>query len=311
MVQYGQCGNNKKGQLGNGEATSKSKLSQISRLENITKIAAGQDFGIAVDSHGIVYEWGRDVLEPKVVDRVTGRVIDIAAGNDQSVFVTAKGTVIGYGSILTGELKGIDNAVKTQIIKDKIIILTTDYKVYEYTNGALEEIQMPEQVIDISGNNTSVMLQTEDEKVYVYGENINGQLGLGHTNSVQNPVQIEKTNIYGIGVGQNNTYIIENSGNVYAAGYNKYGSIGNGTRVDTNEYTLVGNRNFKIDPITKIMKVGDIEEITIKGEPFNVFGENKVAKTEYTWIGDNETAIKTEEGKLTACRRGNSQYNSN
>jgi len=88
MEQYGQFGNNKKGQLGNGETTQKSKLAQISRLENVIKIAAGQDFGIAIDSHGIVYEWGRDVLEPHIVDRVTGRVIDIAAGFDQSVYYT-------------------------------------------------------------------------------------------------------------------------------------------------------------------------------------------------------------------------------
>jgi len=97
------------------------------------------------------------------------------------------------------------------------IILTTDYKVYEYaketTGNALAEVQMPEQIIDISGNNTSVMLQTENEKVYVYGKNTNGELGLGNKDNTMLPTQvIGHENIYGIGAGQNNTYIIENTG---------------------------------------------------------------------------------------------------
>ena len=70
-------------------------------------------------------------------------------------------------------------------------------------------------------------------------------------------------------------------------GNNQYGSLGNGTRDNKEEYTLVGNRNFKIDPITKTMKVGDIEEIEIKGEPFNVFGDTKIQSSEYEWVGDN------------------------
>lgn len=55
---------------------------------------------VAVDKYGIVYEWGKDVTSPKIVDRVPGRIIDVAAGGNQSIFVTAKGTVIGYGDIL-------------------------------------------------------------------------------------------------------------------------------------------------------------------------------------------------------------------
>lgn len=39
------------------------------------------------------------------------------------------------------------------------------------------------------------------------------------------------------------------------AGNNEYGSIGNGTRTNYNEYTLVGNRNFTVEPETKTMKI--------------------------------------------------------
>ena len=45
-------------------------------------------------------------------------------------------------------------------------------------------------------------------------------------------------NIFGIGTGYNNTYVIENTGSVYASGLNEYGAIGNGTRNNKTEYTF-------------------------------------------------------------------------
>ena len=212
-------GNNKKGQLGDKTNKSRNKFSQIPELENIEKVAAGSDFGIAIDNYGIVYEWGKDVTSPKAVDRVNQRIIDIAAGFNQSIFITSKGTVIGAGDILEGELDGIDNAVKVQVLQDKIIILTTEYKAYEYQKGKLTEVHIPEKVIDISAKNTSVMYQTEREKTYVSGENTYGELGVGNTNAVTTPTLIanNEKGTYGIGVGYNNTYIIENTGNVYAS----------------------------------------------------------------------------------------------
>lgn len=104
-------------------------------------------------------------------------------------------------------------------MKDKLIILTTEYEVYEYKAGTLSQIQIPEKVIDISGNYTSVVYQTENEKTYVSGMNAFGELGTGDTNPVGTPVLVTNhgENTYGIGAGYNNTYIIENTGNVYAS----------------------------------------------------------------------------------------------
>lgn len=39
------------------------------------------------------------------------------------------------------------------------------------------------------------------------------------------------------------------------AGNNEYGSLGNGTRISEQEYTLVGDRKFKVEPEIKTMKV--------------------------------------------------------
>lgn len=85
------------------------------------------------------------------------------------------------------------------------------------------------------------MLQTVDEETYVLGANTNGELGTG-TNTIVTVLQKVNThgeNTFGISAGINNTYIIENTGNVYASGNNTYGQLGNGTRNSELEHTLV------------------------------------------------------------------------
>lgn len=269
-------GNNKKGQLADGTTKSRNKLEQIKGLNNIKKIAAGDSYGVAIDDYGIVYEWGRGKLEPVTSEKMGQRIIDIAAGKNEVAYVTAKGTVIGKGQILEGEIEGLNNAIKVEVCRDRIIILTSNGKVYEYIDGKLNEIQTDEYIIDIEGHDGTVMYQTVNETTY-----------LSTGGSILEKANPHGENTYGIGAGHNNTYIIENTGNVYAKGGNKYGSIGDGTREDKEEYTLVGDRNFEIEPITKTMREGDVEEITIIGNPFNVFGEEEISAEEYTWEAHN------------------------
>ncbi len=298
-------GNNEKGALANGTTTSKNKFAEVSGLDSITKIAAGDNFGLALDNLGIVYKWGNGTLEPDIMQVTGQRIIDISAGNDQSVFVTAKGNVLGKGSILNTQLDGIDNAVKTQVTSDSIVILTSDGKVYEYKAGVLSLINV-NNVIDISANQGNVMYQTIDENTYVSGTNANGELGTGITSAVVVPVQTIKhsSDTFGIGVGYKNTYIINNSGNLYSAGSNVYGSLGNGTRNASEEHLLVGNREFNIEPESCTMKVGDVEEVKITGEPFNVFEGKEISSDEYTWVGDADTVVEVEPGKFTALDVG-------
>lgn len=212
-------GNNSDGQLGDGTTKSKNKLIQILGLSKIKKIAAGSNFGVAIDEYGIVYEWGRGSKKPHVITRPGSKVIDIAAGDQQIAFVTSKGKVFGNGSILNSELAGIDTAIRVEVIGNSLIILTSDGKVHEYKNGVLTDIPVPSYVIEISAYGQNVMYQTVDEKVYVSGANTYGELGTSVANSVVTPVLTDNnnTNVFGIGVGKKNTYIIDNTGNAYAS----------------------------------------------------------------------------------------------
>ncbi len=298
-------GNNEYGQLGNKTTVNKAKLAEIQGMSEITKMAVGENFALALDNLGIVYKWGDGVIEPTRISVTSERIIDISAGKSQIAYVTAKGKVVGNGNILDGELPGLENAVKTQTTQDSIIILTSNGLVYKYKNGSLSQIDIS-NVIDISANGNNVMYQTADEKTYVSGVNTYGELGTGDTSSVLDPVQTtaHSENTFGIGVGYNNTYIINNAGNLYSSGYNAYGSLGNGTRTDSTEHSLVGNRQFKLEPKSATMKVGDEENVTVTGDPFNVFGNNEIGPEEYNWTVDDSSIVEVEPGKFTAKAEG-------
>lgn len=258
-----------------------SKLTELQELKDIEKIACGNNFGMAIDSFGNVYEWEKENSNIRQVRRMAETIIDISAGKDERLFVTSKGKVIGFGSILNGEINGLDNAIKAEVLNEKIIILTSNGEVFEYANNQLTKIQSDEYIIDINANGITSMYQTVNEKVY----NLN-------TNQI-------KENIFGMGVGQSNTYIIETTGRVYANGDNTYGSLGNGTRESKDDYVLVGDRKFTIEPITKTMREGDREEVEIKGNPFNVFIEDKLLAEEYIWDSQNVKIQNSEDKVVT------------
>lgn len=69
-------------------------------------------------------------------------------------------------------------AVKAVVAIDRIIVLTVRNTVYEYKDGGLTQITLPEMVVDISANNGNVIYQTVSEKTYVSGSNIYGELGV-------------------------------------------------------------------------------------------------------------------------------------
>ncbi|MBO5478752.1 MAG: cadherin-like beta sandwich domain-containing protein [Clostridia bacterium] len=316
-------GNNDMGQCGSGNTNNKNKLTQALNLENIKQIAAGKDFAIAIDEYSIVYGWGNNdngqlgnhansmILKPTQIQILEERVVDIAAGEDESVFVTAKGRAYGYGNRINGTIEGVHNVIKAEVGKDAIYLLTSSEEVYQYKEGVLEKVAL-EGVIDISAKEDSILLQTFDEKTYVMGDNTYGQLGTNDKIAVSNPILTANSigSTYGVSTGYRNTYIIQNTGNVYAVGYNEYGSLGNGTRKESLEYTLVGNRNFTVKPQSAIMQVGNVEEIQITAESFNIFNQNVISAEEYEYTTDNEDSVtvqvQEEKAKIQAIAPGTS-----
>ena len=324
-------GSNNYGQLGIGSYESKAKLVQIEGLTDITSISAGETHSIALDSYGTVYGWGsnangelsskytgKDTSKPVVISMPRDTIIQISAGKAESAFVTTNGQVYGMGKILNGYIPGVTNAVKVEVGTNYLLILRADGTIYKYQNGQLTQVSNIKNAIDISVQNNVNMYQSVDEKAYTWGENINGQLGLNSTEEVSNPTQVLEngTNVFRIGAGYNNTFIISNTGFIYSAGDNKRGELGNGTSENdqsTTKYnsivhTLVGDRNFEIDPENNTLEINEIEDINIKSKTFNVFGDKNKELDEYKWDAENTAILSIlENGKVQGASLGTTQ----
>ena len=308
-------GDNSKGQLGTKDIGSSSRLIQIEGLENIVAISAGENYGLALNAYGTVYGWGLNdngQLGKERVNQITklptqleldiGDIVSIEAGNGQTALINSKGEIYGLGKLFNGKLEGIENAFKAKVGKDYILVLKKDNTVEKYSQSGIELMCFRQDVIDIDVKDNVNMYQTIEGKVYTWGENSKGQLGQGNTEGLIFPkeVEIHGDNIFGIGAGYANTYVIANTGSVYASGENNYGQLGNGTNEDSNIYTLVGDRNFEVTPESKVLTVNDEEEIQISGNTFNVFSIKYKDLSEYEIRSSADEIVSYADGILTA-----------
>ncbi|MHB1483594.1 MAG: RCC1 domain-containing protein [Saccharofermentanales bacterium] len=93
------------------------------------------------------------------------------------------------------------------------------------------------------------VLLNPDGKVYCWGDNSYGQLGIGTIESEDSPALVpELANIVMVRAGAYHTLALSADGNVYAWGRNTFGQIGDGTSIASSSPVLVDN----IPPIKEI-----------------------------------------------------------
>jgi len=152
----------------------------------------------------------------------------------------------------------------------------------------------------VGGDGYSLIL-TDTGKVYSFGANGNGQLGLGDTDNRTVPTQIlvaGEGNITSIaGYGQFN-YLLDKEGNVYSFGWNGDGSLGHGD---------MDNRNTP----TKIATLSNIVSVSA-GNSFALFLDKagkvySVGVGDHGRLGDGNAATHTVSTpqQITAVGEGN------
>ena len=170
------------------------------------------------------------------------------------------------------KVKAISNAVKVECLQNEIVILKQDGSVIKIDKYAKQEnariqVVASQNIVDISATNNNIMALDNNQNAYTFGDNSNGQAGIGTTS---NSVTLQKINMVEgktylrVGAGYKNNYVIDTEGFVYAAGANEYGQLGNGTYDDSLVFTLVGDRNFEIVPDARTMKQPEEETVTIR-----------------------------------------------
>lgn len=105
----------------------------------------------------------------------------------------------------------------------------------------------------IGDNHAMAYAYTKEKKLYVWGRNADGQLGIGNTTDQNTPQLVTTVTFDGTGVGEikkfqglayadNNTVaILTERGTIYTTGYNNQGHMGNGNTTTLNTWTICSN----------------------------------------------------------------------
>ena len=114
---------------------------------------------------------------------------------------------------------------------DGMYVIGEDKKLYHNDNSSFELVDIPESVISVVSGVNQVLVLTVSGRVYGYGGNHCGQLGLGSSpgSSTFTLVPIPEL-VMSIAMGRFYSVVVAISGRVYGCGSNYCGQLGLGTR---------------------------------------------------------------------------------
>ena len=238
-------GRNEYGQLGNGVTATNSPVPVAVKTagtpmdgKTIIQIHAGYEHSLALASDGTVYAWGRnnsgqlgkndatDTHIPAAVQTLgtpmAGKVIvQLAAGNSQSMALASDGTVYTWGWNQYGQL-GNGTTTNSRI---PVAVVTTGTPLAGKT------------ISQIAAGNAHALAMTDDGAIYSWGWNQYGQLGNNSTINSSLPVIVKTTGTPLAGKmitqiasgGSPNSLVLANDDTMYTWGWGQHGQLGNGT----------------------------------------------------------------------------------
>lgn len=190
-------GRNTNGQLGNNTVTSSNGAAAVdvctssdcvSKLQNITQVAAGNGFAVALDSNGNVWSWGLNsdgqlgdgtTVERHIAVRVCAvgesggcsnylaGITKIAAGVDHVLALDASGRVYAWGANQYGQLGNASFTDQPVAVR----VCTSNYD-----KACDTEIS---GIVDIAAGNTSSYAVSDKGQLYAWGIGWNNRSGQG------------------------------------------------------------------------------------------------------------------------------------
>jgi len=274
-------GSNLYGQLGLSDTIDRSSPVQISSGAIFTKITTGSSHSMAIDSNMQLHTWGlngdgqlgsnnrTNTSTPAIVTSLS--YITLSAGQLTSAAIASNGYLYVWGYNNVGQL-GLNDAVArssptqlgTSTYKKVSISHTTSHIIRAdgslwgmgtgiyIGNNATTNQTSPVLVggiyawTDIEGSpntsNLSIQAKREDGTLWVWGNNINGKLGLNDLINRSSPTQISTNFNYGNPAQSGNSCaaMIDTSGQLYTVGAGDLGQLGDNTTIQRSNPIQVG-----------------------------------------------------------------------
>ena len=212
-------GNNAAGQLGQGNTTNVSSPIQIGAISTWSAIGASFRGRFAIKADGTLWSWGSGYegnlglsnttyySSPKQVGSLTNWLRISSGGYTHNLAIKTDGTLWAWGGNGSGQLG--DGTTTNRSSPVQIGALTTWASVSTgryYFSAAIKT----------------------DGTIWMWGNNIVGQLGLGNRTYYSSPQQIGAlTTWLAVSAGYHHTLATKTDGTLWAWGENNYGQLGN------------------------------------------------------------------------------------
>lgn len=226
-------GNNDNFQLGLGNTIPRRTPQSVSANDLYAKIVGGMGCSMAISASEEIYVAGNNNsyqllnTSPLVYtwNRVfnTTPVIEIALGLLHSLFITSDGDLWSSGNNTYGQL----GRITTNSVQSTRNIVSNDYNWKYVAAGAYHSLAI-----------------REDNTLWAWGRNTDGQLGDGTNTSRVQMVQIGSDTWKSIAAGANHSYGIKTDGSLWAWGLNNSFQLGVGNSMSSNVPVLVSNVNW-------------------------------------------------------------------
>ncbi|KAA8531144.1 hypothetical protein F0562_005853 [Nyssa sinensis] len=225
-------GRNQNGQLGLGTTEDSLVPQQIAAFQGVSvkMVAAGAEHTAAVTEDGELYGWGwgrygnlglgdrNDRFVPQKVSNVDGeKMVMVACGWRHTISVSSSGGLYTYGWSKYGQLGHGD--FEDHLIPRKLEALRESF------------------ISQISGGWRHTMALTSDGKLFGWGWNKFGQVGVGDNVDHCSPVQVRfphDQKVVQISCGWRHTLAVTERNNVFSWGRGTNGQLGHGESIDRN-----------------------------------------------------------------------------
>ncbi|WP_420588411.1 hypothetical protein [Bacterioplanoides sp.] len=222
-------GSNRYGQLGDGTSDDRDMPTKLSGLANIVQIASGGSFAIAVDADGQMWSWGRnnygqlglgtidsDPHSSPVQIPLDVKIESVALGKGHALALARNGEVYGWGLNFSSQVGKYDrNNEDPDWPKD----ISSPKKLPWFKNA---------HAVWANGNQS--FAERADGKVYPWGQNMLGTLGVEQDGDVKEPGSpvFGFDKVVDLGNGALHTIGLRQDGNVFTWGWSFQGSLGGG-----------------------------------------------------------------------------------
>jgi len=255
-------GDNSKSQLGDGGTTDSAAPKQIGTDTDWTAISLGNQFSCALKIGQSLWCWGDNsagqlsyakttpVFSTPTQESSLGSWSKVATGNGNTCAITNTQTLYCWGDNSAGQLTQ-DNTTTTDS--------ATPLQIYEDGTAATT----PFTAEDVAVGDSHVCAIKTDGTLWCWGNNNNGQLGVGTTSNLVTPHQVSHTTTWlSLSAGDHHTCAIDADDIGYCWGLNDSGQLAAGNLLNTDS-----PRRFDTSESWQAIDSGELHSCGLKTDP--------------------------------------------